>query len=150
MHKVGKKKQCCRDFYTYLYGYLHLYGYGYSSHYQLPKQPPQMLFKIVVLKNFTIFTGKHLRWILFLITLQAQACNFVKKRLQRRCFPVNIGKFSRATFSQITSGGCFFSYNSSLMVISFDFRFSVLLIQEIAGHRYLLRIFSIIFTLQKL
>ena len=33
MRKVGKKKQCCRDFYTYLYGYLHLYGYGYSSHY---------------------------------------------------------------------------------------------------------------------
>ena len=47
----------------------------------------QMFFKIVVLKNFAIFTGKHLK-----------ACNFIKKRLQYKCFPVNIGKFLRATF----------------------------------------------------
>ena len=33
-----------------------------------------MFFKIVVLKNFAIFTGKHLCWSLFLINLQA--CNF--------------------------------------------------------------------------
>ena len=31
--------------------------------------------KKCVFKNFAIFTGKHL-----------QACNFIKKRLQRRCF----------------------------------------------------------------
>ena len=31
----------------------------------------QMFFKIGVLKNFTIFTGKHLSWKLFLIKLQA-------------------------------------------------------------------------------
>ena len=30
-----------------------------------------MLFKIGVLKNFAIFTGKHLYWSLFLIKLQA-------------------------------------------------------------------------------
>ena len=34
----------------------------------------QMLFKKGVLKNFTIFTGKHLCWSL-------RACNFIKKRL---------------------------------------------------------------------
>ena len=27
------------------------------------------------------------------------ACNFIKKRLQHRCFPVNIGNFLRAAFS---------------------------------------------------
>ena len=34
-------------------------------------------------KNFAIFTKKH------------HACNFIEKRLQHRCFPVNIAKFLR-------------------------------------------------------
>ena len=38
----------------------------------------------------------------FLIKLQAlrrsQACNFIKKRLWRRCFPVNLAKFLRTPF----------------------------------------------------
>ena len=46
----------------------------------------QMFFKIGALKNFPIFTRKHLCWSLFLI-----------KRLQQRCFPVNIAKFLRET-----------------------------------------------------
>ena len=37
--------------------------------------------KETVLKNFAIFTGKF------------QACNFIKTRLQHRCFPLNIAKF---------------------------------------------------------
>ena len=40
--------------------------------------------KKAVLKNFAKFTGKQLK-----------ACNFIKKRLQHRCFPVNIAKFLR-------------------------------------------------------
>ena len=39
--------------------------------------------KKAVLKNLTIFTGKHLCWSLFLI-------NFIKKRLQDRYFAENI------------------------------------------------------------
>ena len=36
------------------------------------------------------------------------ACNFVKKKLQNRCFSVNIAKFLRTPFFlQNTSGGCF-------------------------------------------
>ena len=46
-------------------------------------------FKIVVLKYFVSFTGKQ---------LCLQACNFVKKTLQRRCFPANIVKFLRTAF----------------------------------------------------
>ena len=42
----------------------------------------QMFFKIL-----SIFTGKHLK-----------ACNFIKKRLQHRCFPVNIAKLLRTVF----------------------------------------------------
>ena len=42
----------------------------------------------VALKNFAIFTGKHLCWSLFF-----KVCNFIKKRLQHRCFPVDIAKY---------------------------------------------------------
>ena len=35
------------------------------------------------------------------------ACNFLKNRLQHRCFPVNIVKFLRTPFLQNTSGGYF-------------------------------------------
>ena len=47
-----------------------------------------MFFKIGVLKNFVIFTGKYLCWGLFLIKL-------TPKRLQRRCFALNIVKCLR-------------------------------------------------------
>ena len=43
-----------------------------------------------VLKHFAIFTGKHLFWSLFLIKLQASRS--LKKRLQHKCFPVNLTK----------------------------------------------------------
>ena len=57
-------------------------------------------------------TGKHLCRSL----LQAsglKACNFINKKLEHRCFPVNIAKFLRTLFSQNTSGGCstFFQIN---------------------------------------
>ena len=57
----------------------------------------QMFFKISVLKNFAIFTGNHPCWSLFLIKLQ-DAYNFIKRRLQQRCFPANIAKFLKTAF----------------------------------------------------
>ena len=39
-----------------------------------------------------------------------QGCNFIKKRFQRRCFPVNIVKFKWAAFVYNTSGGYFLSW----------------------------------------
>ena len=56
----------------------------------------QMFFKKAALKNFVIFTGKHLCWNLFLTKLQVF-----------RCFPVNIATFLRAAFWWNTSSGCF-------------------------------------------
>ena len=47
----------------------------------------QMFFKIDVLKNFANFIGKHQCWSL--------ACNFIKKRLQHRCFHVKFANFLR-------------------------------------------------------
>ena len=49
------------------------------------QQPFTDVYKIDALKNLAIFTGKLLRWRFFLI-------NFTKKRLQHRCFPMNITK----------------------------------------------------------
>ena len=48
----------------------------------------QMFFKIGLLKNFITFTGKQLCW----------SFNLIKKRLQYRCFPVNIVKYLRTAF----------------------------------------------------
>ena len=49
--------------------------------------------KKAVLKNVAIFTAIDLCWSLFLI--KSQAWDFIEKRLQHRCFPVNIAKFLR-------------------------------------------------------
>ena len=51
----------------------------------------QMFFKIGVLKIFAIFTGKHLRYSLFLI-------KFKDLKETSRCFNVNIAKFLRTAF----------------------------------------------------
>ena len=64
-----------------------------------------MIFKKGVFKNFGISTRKYLHWILFLIMLQA--CSFLKKKLQRRYFPVKSAKFLKTHFLQNTSVGAF-------------------------------------------
>ena len=55
-----------------------------------------------VLRNFAKFTGKHLCQSFFLIKLQTEACNFVK-RLWHRCFLVNFAKALRTSFLLNTS-----------------------------------------------
>ena len=54
-----------------------------------------MFFRIVVLKNFAMFTGKHLCWRFFLIKLQAFR---PPSGLQHRCFPVKFAAFLRTPF----------------------------------------------------
>ena len=44
------------------------------------------------LKILPNFKGKYLCWSLFLIKLQAYACNFIKKRLQHRPMPATLLK----------------------------------------------------------
>ena len=51
----------------------------------------QMFFKIGILKNFTIFTGKHLCWSVSLIKLQTF-------RLQHKCFPVKFVTFLKTPY----------------------------------------------------
>ena len=52
------------------------------------KQSPKVFYEEDVLKTFTKFTGKHLE--------NTQVWNFIKKRLQHKCFPINIAEFLRA------------------------------------------------------
>ena len=54
----------------------------------------QMFFKIVVLRNFAMFTEKPPA----LESHFNKACNFTEKRPQHRCFPVNIAKLLRTAF----------------------------------------------------
>ena len=64
----------------------------------MEKYNEQVFYRKAVLKNFAIFTEKPLCWSLFLHkNTGLQSWNFIKKRLQRRFFPVNIAKFLRTT-----------------------------------------------------
>ena len=58
-----------------------------------------MFLKIGFLKNFAIFTGKApvLESLLNKVA-SLQDCNFIKKRPQHRCFPVNIARFLRKAY----------------------------------------------------
>ena len=43
----------------------------------------------------------------FLMKLLTLLTNFIKKRLQHRCFPVHIAKFLRNLFWRLSGNGCF-------------------------------------------
>ena len=67
-----------------------------SSHKISEKCNEQVFYRNAVLKKFAIFTGKHLYWSLsFNKSAGLQYCKFYKKRLQHRCFSLNIAKFLR-------------------------------------------------------
>ena len=53
-------------------------------------------FRIGILKNFAIFTGKRFGWSLFFNKVDPlTVSNVIKKKLQHRCFAVNIANFLR-------------------------------------------------------
>ena len=49
-----------------------------------------------------------------------QVCNFIKKRLQHRCFSVKFAKSLRPSFLQYTSGGCFWKYLMNSLFIEYE------------------------------
>ena len=62
---------------------------------------PDVFCKEGVLKIFTKFTGKHLCQSLFFnkfTGLRPETCNFIKKIIWHRDFPVNFAKFLRTPF----------------------------------------------------
>ena len=84
-----------------------------------------MFFETGVLKSFAIFIGKHLRWSLFLIKLQAwRPSILLKKDFQHWHFPENIANaVSKCTvavyytFKYYMHGSLFFSKNAALCQI---------------------------------
>ena len=65
----------------------------------ISKQPPEVLCKKGVLRNFAKFTGKHLCQSFFFNKVAGlRSATLLKKRLLYRCFPVNFAKFLRTTF----------------------------------------------------
>ena len=72
------------------------------------KQPPEMFYKKGNLKYFTKLMGKHLCWSLILNKVAGlKPAALLKKRLQHKCFPVNVAKFLRTPFYRTPSGYCF-------------------------------------------
>ena len=66
-----------------------------------------MFLKIGVLKNFcNIHKKTPVLDLLFNKVTELEACNCIKKRLQHRCFLVNIAKFLRTS-----ANGCFCTSN---------------------------------------
>ena len=60
-----------------------------------------------------------------------QACSFIEKRLQQRCFPVNIAKFLRTpAFSKITSGWLL------LIVVIYCIKYWIKLFRKQIGHLF--------------
>ena len=66
-------------------------SYELKEVFSLQKQPFADVLQNSYSKNIRNFARKHLRWSLF-----STACNFIKKRLHQRCFPVNFAKFLKA------------------------------------------------------
>ena len=79
-----------------------LLKFVYTCHFRSSR--PEVFGKKLVLKSFAKFTGKHLRKSLFLI----------KRRLWRRCFPVNFEKFLRSPL--VAASVTFVSYKRLFII----------------------------------
>ena len=72
-----------------------------------PKAVAQMCsVKKLLLKLHTEFTGKYQCWSLFNKVAGLQTSNFIKKRLQYRCFPVNFTKFLGTSINDCFWNSC--------------------------------------------
>ena len=77
---------------------------------------PNVFYKKAVLKKFTKSTGNTCVGVLFKNVAGLKACNFIKKRPQNRCFPVNFAKFLKLFISKIICERLLFDFfNSSLL-----------------------------------
>ena len=66
------------------------------------KQPTEVFYKKSVLKNFTKFTGNTCARVSFLIKLQVESCNFIRKESLAQVFSCEFCVISKNTFSYRT------------------------------------------------
>ena len=64
---------------------------------------------------FEKFTEKHLCQ-----SLRPEACNFIKKAIWHRCFPINFVKFFKNTFLKNSSGGCFWIWYLQSLIFKLE------------------------------
>ena len=84
---------------------------------QLQKQPPEVLYKKGVLRNFQKFTGKHLYQSLFFNKVVGlRSATLLETRPWHRCFPVNFAKFLRTPFLQNTSRQLLLNFGALLEI----------------------------------
>ena len=76
-------------------------GYKRTINWNKQKQPPEMIYKKVVIENSAKFIWKHLHQSLFFSKdAGLRHATLLKRRLWQRCFPINFAKFSKTTFLQ--------------------------------------------------
>ena len=81
------------------------------------KQPPELFTRKRVLRNVAKFIVKHLCQILFFNKVAGlRGATLLKKRLRRRCFPVNFATFLRTRFLQSTSRRLLLNVDSDAIV----------------------------------
>ena len=82
----------------------------YSEPSQTSKMEKQSFVDVRQIRRFQKCRSIHRKTLvsesLFNKVVNLQICNFIEKRLQHRCFPVNIAESLRKHFF-ITYGGCF-------------------------------------------
>ena len=80
-----------------------------GSSKDVQREPPEVFYKKGVLKNSAILTEKSLCWC---------PCDFIKKVLHRRCFPVNVADILRTTFLTVCSYHVTYSFQSGSALCS--------------------------------
>ena len=81
-----------------------------SKTYHIHNQPLEVFCQKVLLELSQYLQENTCARVSFLIKVRPWPGTLLKKRLWHRCFPVNLAKFLRTPFSQITSGACFCIY----------------------------------------
>ena len=99
------------------------------------KQPLELLYKKAVLKNFLIFTGKHLSWRLFLIKLHAFLELYLRET-QTWAFSCEYCKTFKNTYLEEDLQNTAFNHYSSLksflslMILGLIFQTALLKVQS--------------------
>ena len=93
------------------------------------KQSPNVFCKKGVLKNFANFTGKHMFKSLFKEVAGLQACMFIKKRLQHRCFLWTLQNFQGHLFWSTSANDFFCTFeilttNNIIFILAENFIFN--------------------------
>ena len=96
--------RCLTGFWKHVSGLIYLVPLTFHSHNKWSSQR-RCSIKKAFLKDVAIFTEKHLCWSLFFNKV-VEASNFIKKKLQQKCFPMNVAKILKQLFWRTSANEC--------------------------------------------